>query len=112
MISKQLNDAIAAFALLTQSEQDRLIAFMQAPPSVMSELPRIELAKPEAARRPSQKFTRWSEEDTLVLMQFDEDSQRMTDNERKREYRRLVRLLGRSPSAVKNKLWKIRHGEQ
>lgn len=117
MITKQALDVLASIARLTEAEQKHLIATLQGLPIATIEPLRVTVfetsqAIPEPARRASKKFTHWSEEDTLILMQFDEDSQRMSDSEIRREYRRLVRLFGRSPSAVKNKLWKIRHGEQ
>jgi len=67
-----------------------------------------EPSKPAA--RISQKFLHWSEEDTLILMQFEEDSKNMSAYERRRRQKQLCRQFGRSASAVKNKLWKIRNG--
>jgi hypothetical protein len=106
MISKQLNDAIACIAQLTQSEQERLIAFMQSPPSVMSE-PAKATPKQSLVSSSNRWHRHWTDEEHLLLMQHIEDEPAMSRAESKRKRRQIAKQLGRTVCAVNRKIQKL-----
>jgi hypothetical protein len=100
MISKQLSDAIYAFALLTADEQRRFIGFVQGPSAELPEL------KHKQKHRDPPKY--WNETDTKRVVEFMEDSVIMSKQAKEKKLLLLCRALGRDRKSVQNKIGKLK----
>ena len=61
----------------------------------------------ETPKRASQKGKPWSDDDTLLLMEFREDSTIMSKSERRRKVVQLCKHLGRNEKSITWKLYDI-----
>jgi hypothetical protein len=110
MISQALIDVLTAIGRLTYAEQSQLIQLIagEQPSTVET------AAKPEVKDQPQKRHPnanrKWSDEETLALLDYMEDAEIMSPKERMRKKRLLAKSIGRSVKAVENRASEIKCG--
>jgi hypothetical protein len=111
-MTEAMFNAIAAIANLSHDEQVELFAFLHKGKLSQPERepsPAIE-AKDHPQKRHPNANRKWSDEETLALLDYMEDAEIMSPKERMRKKRLLAKVIGRSVKAVENRASEIKCG--